>query len=113
MLEYLNYLGIAALEVCVEPEGRKRKSVGDLEECGYFPPEKWNLPSYSWVLLGVHLTVSFLAAGLFGSQILLDHFQSCYCKYSHEPIWEAKRKQNPQPFCAVHDLWWRLTYFVR
>jgi len=61
------------------------------EKCGDFPPENWHLTKQSWGLLGEDIAVSILAAGLFGSQVFLDHFQSCYCKYSHELIWEAKR----------------------
>lgn len=50
------------------------------EKCGYFPPVYWHLARRSLGLLGEDITVSILASGLFGSQVLLDHFQSCYCK---------------------------------
>lgn len=50
------------------------------EKCGYFPPESWHFTRQSLGLLREDITVSILAAGLLGSQVLLDHFQSCYCK---------------------------------
>lgn len=58
-----------ALEMWVNPE-----------KCGYFPPESWHLTRQFSGVLGEDITVSIFAVGLFGSHVLLDRFQSCYCE---------------------------------